>query len=170
MTDEFDALDEKNDKIIMSVDENELMHDSGNLNESGKEKNYLNEKSVFYKILVKVAEFFYKNLPERDRKVNTKEENFARFLRDRDTLDAIIEQSVMNMMPTLEPKLRNCLNLDKQSKKKRNKRIQFCNYLRTLIGATTFDLLIKEMHKDNDLQFKCLFNTNLNETLNLDII
>lgn len=168
MTDEFDALD--GDKIM----NNKLMQDEMELlqkkDDDDTKKNYLNEKSVFYKILKKVAEFFYKNLPERDRKSKTKEENFARFLKDRDTLDAIIEQSIMNMLPTLKPKLEICSNLDKQSRKLRSQRIKYCSYLRTLIGATTFDLLLKEMDKESKLQFKCLLNTNssaLNSELNI---
>ena len=162
MTDEFDEIE---NKIPIPIDESEMLLESNKTNESRPEKNYLNEKSMFYKILRKVAAFFYKTLPERDRKDKTKEENFASFLRDRDTLDAIIEQSVMNMVPTLQPKLSLCLNFDQQSKKRRNRRIQLCNYLRTLIGATTFDLLIKEMHKKHDQQFKCLFNASSSDLL-----
>ena len=164
MTDEFDEIE---NKITIPIEEIEML-ESNHTNESRPEKNYLNEKSMFYKILRKVAAFFYKTLPERDRKDKTKEENFATFLRDRDTLDAIIEQSVMSMMPTLEPKLSLCLNLDQQSKKRRNRRIQLCNYLRTLIGTTTFDLLLKEMHKEHDQQFKCRFNSNSSELLDQD--
>lgn len=164
MTDEFDEIE---NKIPIPIDESEMLLESNKTNESRPE-NYLNEKSMFYKILRKVAAFFYKTLPERDRKDKTKEENFASFLRDRDTLDAIIEQSIMSMMPTLEPKLSLCLNLNQQSKKRRNRRIHFCNYLRTLIGATTFDLLLKEMHKEHDQQFKCRFSSNSSELLDQD--
>lgn len=160
MTDEFDALD--GDKMISIDDE---IQETNIITENRTEKNYLNEKSVFYKILVKVAEFFYKNRPERDRK-DTKEENFEKFLRDRDTLDAIIEQSVMNRLPTLKPRLKVCSNLEAlKSRKQLNRRVQFCNYLRTLISPTTFDLLIKEINKNRSVQFKCLVNQNSTDVL-----
>lgn len=157
MTDEFDALDGNDMK--MQLDDTEVF-ETIQPNENRTEAKFLSEKSVVYKILVKVAEFFYKNKPERDRK-ETKEENFAKFLRDRDTLDAIIEQSVMSMLPALKSKLKVCSNLEMaKSRKQLNRRIKFCNYLRTLISPTTFDLLMKEMNKESNLQFKCLINLN----------
>ena len=80
------------------------------------------------------------------------DKSVAILLKDEETVEAIIEQWVMKMLPILEIHLRRC---PPRSRLPRSRTKPLCNYLRYMLGTKTFDLLRKELRKPPSIRFKC---------------
>jgi hypothetical protein len=105
--------------------------------------------------VVRKAAFMFGKYSSRSVKTDDSsnmDRSVADLLKDQETIEAIIEQWFMKMLPVLGGQLRHCPS---GSLRGRSQTTTLCSYLRYMLGTKTFDLLRKELRKSDTIRFKC---------------